>query len=1171
MDGSERATRVAVIGGRDIDALAQVIRGLPRASGLSIVVMFPEQALADQLRSISTLPVVEVRDRTMLEPETLFVIDGGREAYLDQGALVLDGPLTVAPLDRILRSVSEELGANGTAVILGGHGTDGSLGVKRLKEVGGLTIAQTPSLGASGEMPRAAIATGAIDFVLAPSEIPGHMFTVVTGPVTTPDEDPADLADTLRDLLTLVRVRTGHDFSAYKRATLFRRVSRRMQVCGVQSLHHYLQHAREHPAELSSLLRDFLISVTNFFRDPDTFDALEAAVIPRLFDGKLASDQVRVWVAGCATGEEAYSIAMLLAEHVAQRPEHPALQVFATDIDEASLAEARAGRYPASIVTDVTPARLERFFVPEGEGYRVAQELREMVLFSPHNLLRDPPFSRLDLVTCRNLLIYLNREAQERVLTTFHFALRPEGRLFLGSSETPETAALFSALDLKNRIFGRRVAQSMLGPDMQAAGRWSARIPVPPSRGTERPSTFGEMHHRIVEYYGPPSILVNEDLDIVHLSEHAGKFIEPSGGEPTRQLLRIILPSLRLELRSAVYAARQSNAPDIRNVRFEDNGRTRTIEMRVRKADLGEVDRGMLLVTLDEKESSTEPVPPHDQIGIEPVVHAIEEELHRTRDQLRTTIEQYETSLEELKASNEELQAINEELRSATEELETSKEELQSVNEELTTLNHELKAKVDEVSHANNDLQNLMSSTQIGVVFLDRALNLKRFTPRIAELYNVIPTDLGRPFAHVTHQLSTDELPQLAQRVLQDLHPIEREIATRAGLIFLVRLLPYRSLEDRIEGVVITFVDVSDLRLAQHSSRHYEAALHTSEARLRMALHESPVIAISFDREGEVTWGFVRGKELAATGLANIFAPGHGERFVAIAREVAQDGRSVRLEVEVLLDAELRTYDFRFERSADAVSAVGFDITPSKRAELALRDADRRKDEFLATLSHELRNPLTPLKVALDVARLAEHDPVRLAEARAIMERQVAQLTHLVDELLDLSRITQGKLELELRPLDPALVVEAALQSTRSLVLQHRHELRVELPASSQRVIGDLHRLTQVLVNLLTNAIKYTPDAGRIDVLLEVDPARERLVMRVRDTGIGIDAGMLPQIFDIFVQCRDDTGRAKGGLGIGLNVVRRLVELHGGAVAASSAGLGKGSEFTVELPLAPRN
>ena len=1179
----EPRLRVAVIGGDDHEAIEQIVRHLPSKPGLSLVISAPQaHAIADRLRS--SLPVHAIRDTTTLEPERVYLLPDERESTVQTGAIVVEPPNGRGSLDRLMRSVADSYGRSAIGVIVAGRGHDGALGIKRVKEVGGVTICQHVDNAGPRDLPQSALATGAIDLVLTAPEIGPRLAALANGPQVNVETTASDeLGDFLRDIITMIRIRTGHDFRWYKRATLYRRLARRMQVCQTETIAEYYRFLREHPNELNLLLRDFLISVTNFFRDPEAWEALAQQLIPRIFHGKGPTDQVRVWVAGCATGEEAYSIGILLAEHAAHLLDGPQLQVFATNIDEEALAEARAGVYPESIATDVSLARLDRFFTRENGNFRVAKELREMMLFSPHNLLRDPPFSRLDLVSCRNLLIYLNRDAQDRALSTFHFALKPEGYLFLGSSESADGSNLFSALDAKYRLFERRLAPSGLTTDaLIASARWLPTGKAFTSTSGEQRSisSFGELHYRIVEQLAPPSVLINEDLEIVHLSEHAGKFFTLGGGEPTRQILRLVHPGLRFELRGAIYASRQPDRhSDTRTVRFDDNGQTRTVEIRVRRVDLPEAGRGTLLVMLDELESRDTPnaTPAEAEHQNEPVMREMEEELHRAREQLRTTVEQYETSLEELKASNEELHAINEELRSATEELETSKEELQSVNEELTTLNHELKVKIDEVSRANNDLQNLMTSTDIGVLFLDRQLNIKRFKPRIQELFNIIPSDIGRPIQHLTHVLDCADLTESALRVLQDLHTIDREVQTRDGNSYLARFLPYRSLDDRIEGVVLTFVDVSELKRVEAAHKITEATLRTIEQRLALALRAAPLAVISQDEQLAVTWAFVQGKELdpTARNVEKIFAGGHADVYQSLAREVTRTGHGQRVELDVALEGETRTYDFRLEPLRDDVgnpmglTSVGFDITPTKTVENAFRETDRRRDEFLATVSHELRNPLTPLRVAFDVVRLAK-DPAQIAPAIQIMDHQLRILVRLVDDLLDMSRMTLGKLNLVPSIVDPVRILESALETTRPLIDQGGQQLHVTLPDTTYKIRGDVTRLTQVLVNLLMNAIKYTKRGSRVDVIVRAD--QSWLVIDVRDDGAGIAPELLPRVFDLFVQ-GDETDRSKeargqGGLGIGLNLVRRIVELHGGKVRAASDGLGKGATFTVELPLA---
>ncbi|MBV9926956.1 MAG: PAS domain-containing protein [Acidobacteria bacterium] len=834
-----------------VEALGQFFERMPADTGMAYVVILHlapdhESRLAEVLQAKTEMPVLQVREPVRVEPNRVYVVSPDRDLYMADGHIRLAERGEVggrpAPVDLFLRTLADNYRERAIAVVLSGAGTDGSVGVRRVKELGGVVIAQEPSEAEHAAMPRGAVETGAVDFVLPVAAMPEKLVSLLRNAdriqLPEPEETPpADAEAALREVLALLRARTRHDFSGYKRSTLLRRIERRMQVTETEDLTAYLAHVREHQGELPALLSDLLISVTNFFRDRETFVQLESGVMPLLFAGKGADEQVRVWVPGCATGEEAYSMAILLVERAERLPRPPAVQVFASDIDEEALARAREGVYPEAIAADLSPERLRRFFVRDGQHYRVKRELRELVLFTPHNVLRDPPFSKLDLVSCRNLLIYINRQTQERVFEIFHFALRPGGHLFLGSSETAEGMPnLFVPVDKKHRIFRRLDGHVAFrsAPSLPMPGPWEARPAAPapqtnaPGAGAE-PSSFGELHYLTLEALAPPSVMVNADYDIVHSSETAGRFLRFAGGEPSRNLLKVAHPDLHLELRSLLLRAEQSDGAT-RDVTVQMDGGRRVVRLSVRPVASTRTAPGFRLVVFEELPASAPPQRPEGDgvssapgVGAgetpEPVVRQLEDDLQRTREQLRATVEMYETQAEEFRAANEELQATNEELRSASEELETGKEELQAVNEELSTVNAELRENVEEVGRANSDLQNLMHATQIATLFLDRSLRIKRYTSKVQELFNLIPTDMGRPLSHLTHRLDYAGLAGDAGEVLRTLHSVEREAATREGRFFLVRLMPYRTTDDRIEGVVATFVDITERRQAEEAVR----------------------------------------------------------------------------------------------------------------------------------------------------------------------------------------------------------------------------------------------------------------------------------------------------------------------------------------------------------------
>lgn len=905
-------TPMVALGGSagSIPAMQAFFRAVPPDSGLVFVIIIHlaprmESNLPEILARSAAIPVIAAEDGMKVQPNVAYVIPPGQELVTIDGHLRLkelrnDYKGRRVVVDLFFRSLADTHGPHAAAIVLSGGDGDGALGIKRIKERGGLTIAQDPDEADTPGMPRAAIETSMVDWVLPVHEIPHRLLSYFRQEriLRLPSEEgpqpalPAvvtpDLAESaLREVLVYLRTRTGCDFSYYKRATILRRIGRRLQVNGVDDIVGYLSFLRTHPGEAGALLQDLLISVTNFFRDRDAFAALEAE-IPSLFANKAHTESVRVWVPACATGEEAYSIAMLLLEHARTLDTPPPIQVFACDLDSDAIASARAGLYPEAIVADVNEDRLRRFFVKEHHGYRVRRELRESVLFAVHDLLKDAPFSRMDLISCRNLLIYLNRDAQRRVLETFHFALKPNSLLFLGSSESIEdNATPYRVIDAKHRLFRH-----------EASSRTALPVPVGPSTLTRvveqqeqstGPVTHGrrflndlhtsfgafpkptldrsalaEFHFRMLERLAPPSLLINADYEIIHLSEQAGRFLSFVGGEPSNNLLRVVHPMIRIELRAALFRATETGTPSrVPNIPVDLDGVRWTVDLRVHPAP--EISQGFMLVILDAREATdtggtSEHIAASDS---EPLVRQLERELELVKGHLRDTVEQYEASTEEMKASNEELQAMNEELRSATEELETSREELQSINEELTTVNAEMKSKVDELASTNSDLQNLMASTAIATVFLDRDLSITRYTPSAVELFHLIPTDIGRPLAHLKHRLDYPELIADAERVLRTLVPTEREVRDDSRW-FQARVQPYRTVEDHIAGVVLTCVDVTDRKQAAQALHErveeltrFNAAAVGREMRMielkrevnaiRARLGEPPAYPLDFD------------------------------------------------------------------------------------------------------------------------------------------------------------------------------------------------------------------------------------------------------------------------------------------------------------------------------------
>ncbi|HUI98064.1 MAG TPA: chemotaxis protein CheB [Xanthobacteraceae bacterium] len=942
-----------------LQALQTFFEVLPADTGASFVVVVhldpqSHSELAAILATRTRMPVLQVEDTEPIEANRVYVISPDRRLHLSDheiSSAVFDEPRGHrAPIDLFFRSLAEQHG-DGFAVIMSGAGADGAIGVKAVKEAGGIILVQDPTEADYPSMPRAAIATGIADFVLPVRELAASLVELIHNKETAGINEMRSIdEEALRRLLAHVRVRTGHDFSKYKRSTVLRRVARRLQVTRSEDLEAYYEFLRDNPDEAQALLGDLLISVTTFFRDSDAFEALKSVVVPHLFEGKDPTDTIRVWVPGCATGEEAYSVAVILLEHSSRHDVRPGIQVFGSDLDARALALAREGLYPAAIEADVSEERLRRFFAREGDHYRVRRELRDVVLFAGHSLLKDPPFSRIDLISCRNVLIYLDRELQQQVCSTFHYALNPGGYLLLGSSEAADNPpGLFRTIDRKYRIF-QSAAQAGDKPRLLPrllGGLGAHELPGPLARPVTPGAVLSEAaaHRSAIEKVAPPSVLVDATHRVVHLSDNAGRYLQPSGGPLSGDVVDLARPELRFELRSALHRAfelRQSTLSLPILVRF--NGSPHRVHLHVKPAgDEAEGQSRYAVVLFIEGEAVETAAGTPEQRATDETVRRLSEELQLTQARLRTTREESETANEELRAANEELQSINEEYRSTSEELETSKEELQSINEELRTVNSELKLKLDAVSRAHSDLQNLMAATDFGTLFLDSSLRIKRFTDQVTELFRITPTDEGRPVSDFAHQLEYDDLVKDAEAVLSHLAPIKREIHSRNDRWYEVRLRPYRTVDDKIDGVVITFVDVTERRAGE---QRQQVLLDGLSHRLNSTLAVVQAIAHQTQRDGGSPEEFDARFDgrLAAVGRAQDLLVGSkwaGADLAVLAREqvgpyVGDDPSRLRLDGEaVTLPPDLAT-PFAIVLHELAVNAVQYGALSRPRGTIDL-------------------------------------------------------------------------------------------------------------------------------------------------------------------------------------------------------------------------------------------
>ncbi len=996
-----------------IAALQSFFRNMPDNNGMAFVVVMHlspdhESSLKNIIQSQTGMQVIQITEMIEIAPNNVYVIPNNMHLLMQNNKINLIPPQQTSgrriAIDLFFRSLSVSYREKAICIVLSGTDCDGEIGLKHIKEQGGITIAQDPTEAEFSSMPTEAISTGMVDWVLPAGDIPGRLLHLIQNEpkihlstennsftdssIQTasgiPDlslniSSPSDEA-TISEILRILRAQTGHDFNNYKRATVLRRITRRLQVNLQEDLSSYLEFLHTHPSETNALKQDLLISVTNFFRDRDAFSTLQT-YIPQFFADKQASSQVRVWVPGCATGEEAYSVAILLAEYAAKLDNPPSIQILATDLSEDVIRTARTGIYPSSIEADVSSSRLHQFFHKVQGRYQVDKNIREMVLFSPHDLLKDAPFSRLDLVTCRNLLIYLRPDAQKRVFDLFHFALKPGGILFLGSSEHIDDAnLLFAPIDKRHRIYVRRstasstvknfrTSQFLLSQEKATANseqsisqgedesdnnqnlpprERSGKDFLIPLKKENRAKILQSLHMELLEKYSPPSLIIDDNYNILHLSPTVNRYLQFSGGEVTSNLTRIIHPSLRLEVGSALYRCSQ-NAEDIlvQGVTYSESEVEETLDIQFRYVNRkGSQEAVILVIFLPSGSQDTDPEMVTNRFSLQ---EGLSEEMFNLKEQLTLTVEQYEAALDDLTSSNEELQAMNEELHSASEELETSSEELQSMNEELITLNHELKNNIEELGTANSDLQNLMMSTEIGTIFLDRQMRIKRYTSQVQEIFNVIPSDIGRPLSDITNKLSSYPFIEDAQEVLKSLRMKESEVNNN-NKWFLVRVLPYRTMDDHIDGVVLTFIDITSQKNALEAQKR-------SEARFKLIVDQATTGILQVSINGAIelyneSYGKICGydlSELLNKDFTGFIHPEEKEEEINRFQEMLKSGTPYESEFRILhKDGRWIWIHSNFSVILDSSGspstslAMVSDITERKQADDLLRDSEER-------------------------------------------------------------------------------------------------------------------------------------------------------------------------------------------------------------------------------------
>jgi two-component system CheB/CheR fusion protein len=836
-----------------LEAFLQLLKYLPKQTGLAFALVqhldpTRESHLSEILSRGTELPVVEAKNGIQLEPDRVYVIPPNASMSVSDGTLSVgrrgEGRERHLPIDHFFESLAAHRGNKAIGVVLSGNASDGTMGLKAIKAAGGIAFAQDEASAKFPGMPRSAIEAGFVDFVLTPEKIAEELARLGADPYVHAGKDEAGEAhegDGLKRVFKMLRTTTGVDFSNYRQTTIQRRIQRRLTVRRAEALEDYLKVLEKNPDEVQALFRDILIHVTNFFREPESFDALVVQVFPQLLKNRRPEEAIRIWVPGCSTGEEAYSLVISLLEFLGDKAETTPIQIFGTDVSESVIEAARRGVFDGSIEEDVSTAQLRRFFTKVERGYQINKSVRDLCVFARQDVTKDPPFSKLDLISCRNVLIYFEPALQKKLIPVFHYALKPRGWLLLGSAETVGAASdLFAAVDAKNRIFLKRADGGHSLPHLHLTADFPTPHYDPPQAG-EKPANevwsrldvLKEADRLVTEKYCPPGVVLNDALEIIQFRGEVAPYLNPGSGEASLNLFKMMRPAFATELRSAIAAARKQGETARRHaLHLELRGEPREVLVKVLRVDPPAVKEQAFVVVFEEVSLSVAPAKPPKASKREEARSAVlAEELATAQAHLQSLSEEHEATNEELRSANEEIQSSNEELQSTNEELETAKEELQSTNEELTTLNEELRHNNADLAGVNDDLTNLLRGVSLPVVMLGRDLRIRRFTPAAQSLFKLVPSDVGRPMNDIKAEIEVPDLEALVRRVIDGLVVQELEIRDRAGRWHRLQVRPYETTDNKIAGGVLIFFDIDDAKRAndrlKHATNYADAIIET--------------------------------------------------------------------------------------------------------------------------------------------------------------------------------------------------------------------------------------------------------------------------------------------------------------------------------------------------------
>ncbi|MEO1299436.1 MAG: CheR family methyltransferase, partial [Cyanobacteria bacterium J06636_16] len=1170
----------------------------------------------------------------------------------------------VKTIDLFFQSLAADQKNRAIAIVLSGSNDDGALGIQAISAAGGITFAQDVATAEFPEMPNAAIATGKVDFILSPARIVEELVRINRHPYLCepiPDENsesPSTFSESaLLVVFRLLQKHTGTDFANYKPTTFERRLRRRMALHKLPALTDYVQYLQETPTEIQALYQDVLITVTSFFRDAEVYTVLKERVLPAILQQQSATTSIRIWVPGCATGEEAYSIAMCLLEDLDSLVISPTIQVFGTDLNDQAIEEARSGFYRESRMEGVSLERRQRFFVEVAGGYQINKSVRELCIFAQQDLGSDPPFSDLDVVSCRNVLIYFKPHLQKRVLSIFHYSLKPTGFLILGNSESVgDTSDLFEVFDGQAKIYTRQAVPTRLSFDF-------ITNTYPQQTGFERQQGFSASLNRsnvqqwadqiVLSRYGPVGVIVNEKLEILQFRGDTSPYLRPPLGEPSFNLLKMIRPSLLIDTRTAIEEAKQQGiAINRQGLNFEDM-QIDDVVLEVIPFTVSMSQERCFLLLFEHRstnrlasnearqpEDRSEPGPPNRELErLRQELATTRQELLDTRTFLQLTIEEQESTHQQLIAANEEILSSNEELKSTNEELQTAKEEIQSANEELKTTNEELQSRNTEARRANDDLNNLINNVNIPILMLSADLSIRSFTPAAQGVFNLIPTDIRRPISDIRLDIDVPNLETLILEVIKTLNALEREVQDSEGRWYLLRIRPYRTIENQIDGAVVALVDIDTLKQTEANLRESQTQLERELASMNQVQELSLQLFSSFDLDHALNeildaavtihhtdMGCVQLYDSERDVLEMKAHRGLGQAcldhfgVVAFDENISyhhafRDGQRVIIEdiqpnseaepyhqmaatcgfqavqstplinrsgellgvisayfrqPHRLTERELQVLDLYGRQASEFIDLMRAEsgrqqlLEREQAARIEAEAANASKDAFLSILSHELRTPLTAIlgwSELLQQERLNEAELIPAIDS--IIDSAHIQLG-LIEDLLDTSRVVQERFQLDREASDLTDLLHQAVLRVRPQAVYKGIQLEVDLESYAEELMVDPKRMTQVFSNLLSNALKFTHSNGRIMVQLTYSSSQVQI--QVSDTGKGIDPDLLPHIFERFRQADMSDTRREGGLGLGLFLVRSIVEAHNGTVEVQSLGAGQGTTFIITLP-----